>query len=123
MEPRNLKRIYNRLLKNIGLKLVANEPKWKTVFPNTNDNAIIVLIFLVKQIHGDESHNRVALYDSVSNILIPFNTQGTALFIGNTVRAAASAHDPVQITAALRRHLYPRVSSIQLTGVYKLFKK
>ena len=123
MEPRNIKGSYNRLLKNIGLKLVANKPEWEIVFPKTKDNAIIVLIFFVKEIHGGYSHNRVALYDSVSNILIPFNTHGTALFIGNTVHAAASAHDPVPIKATLGRHLYPHVSSIQLTGVYKLYKK
>ena len=127
MEPKYIKRNYNRLLKNRGLKLVAKETNWETVFPTMNDNAIIVVIFLVKPIFGDYVQNRVAIYDSGSKVLIPFNTKGTALFIGNRVRAAASAPDPtgkyLKITKTLCRHLYTRVSKIKLMAVYQLYER
>jgi len=126
LELKKIKRFYNRLLKPLRLKLIANDTKWERVFADTNANAIIALIFSVKHNTGDEYHNRVTIYDSVSKIFVPFNRKGTACYIRETVYAAATdvdhqgMHQP--ITAALHRHLYPGVTNIQLLVVYKLYK-
>ena len=126
MQPTDIIRLYNTMLRPRRLKLLAAETKWDRVFPDTNPNSIIVLFFGVKEDIRAEYQTRVAVYDSISKILVPFNVMGRACYIGKTVRTAATEadrhgmHQP--IINALRRHLYPGITCIQLMAVYKLYK-